>query len=350
MRIAQLRRPLVAAASTTTISGGATACAGLALRQLQDVFCQLRIGGTGGNVLVEGRRHASVKSQGMYKLRDSSTIPKKLGAKKSGDSYVITGNIIYKQRGTVWHAGENCGIGRDHTIFALATGYVKYYRDPAKHPKRQYIGVVFNKEDKLPYKPHQMRKRKLNLVAVPMTAPTIEPEISPSGIPTQVVRQGFGRKPHPRDERIIKLQKDHYAYREENWRLGTLVRTEKRKMGSRRVAMRNRRLKAKAIALEMRTEREDKIARRKEALDAQRTAKMRKMAEYRKRMAAQKTAAAGGPGTDGATGGSTADGGNAPPPPAAASGETPTPTPTPTTTTMSAPTPAAKTEPPVTKE
>ncbi|KAI1640680.1 ribosomal L27 protein-domain-containing protein [Biscogniauxia mediterranea] len=321
MRIAQLRRPLVAAASTTSTSGGA-ASTGLTLRQLQHVFGQLRIGGGSGssNVLVEGRRHASVKSQGMYKLRDSSTIPKKLGAKKSGDSYVITGNIIYKQRGTVWHPGENCGIGRDHTIFALASGYVKYYRDPAKHPERQYIGVVFNKEDKLPYQPHQMRKRRLNLVAVPMTPPTAEPELSPSGIPTQVVRPGFGRKPHPRDERVIKLQKDAYAYREENWRLGTLVRTEKRKMGSRRVAMRNRRRKAKAIALEMRAEREDKIARRKEALDAQRTAKMRKMAEYRKRMAAEKEAAA-------AAG-------------AAAGGETPTPTPT----------PAPRTEPPAPKE
>ncbi|KAI0599279.1 ribosomal L27 protein-domain-containing protein [Biscogniauxia sp. FL1348] len=340
MRIAQLRRPLLAAATSTTTTSGGAASTGLALRQLQDVFGQLRIGGCGSNVLVEGRRHASVKSQGMYKLRDSSTIPKKLGAKKSGDSYVITGNIIYKQRGTVWYPGENCGIGRDHTIFALATGYVKYYRDPAKHPKRQYIGVVFNKEDKLPYQPHQMRKRRLNLVAVPMTPPTVQPELSPSGIPTQVVRQGFGRKPHPRDERIIKLQKDAYAYREENWRLGTLVRTEKRKMGSRRVAMRNRRRKAKAIALEMRAEREDKIARRKEALDAQRTAKMRKMAEYRKRMAAEKAAAAAAGGSGATDGGAGA--GNVPPPSVAGSGETPSSTPTPT--------PAPRTEPPVTKE
>ncbi|KAI1505794.1 ribosomal L27 protein-domain-containing protein [Biscogniauxia marginata] len=289
MRIAQLRRPLVAAASASTsgISRGATSITTATSRQLQDVFGRLRIGGS--NVLVEGRRHASVKSQGMYKLRDSSTIPKKLGAKKSGDSYVITGNIIYKQRGTVWHPGENCGVGRDHTIFALASGYVKYYRDTAKHPKRQYIGVVFNKTDTLPYPRHAMRKRKLNMIAVPMTPPQPVSELSASGIPNQVVRQGFGRRPHPRDERIIKLQKDgSYAYREENWRLGTLVRTEKRKLGSRRVAMRQRRRKAKAIALEMRTEREDKIARRKEALDAQRTSRMRKMRDYRARLAAAK--------------------------------------------------------------
>lgn len=280
------------------------------LRHVQDAFAQLRIGAGAANAVVEGRRHASVKSQGAYRLRDSSTIPKKLGAKKSGDSYVITGNIIYKQRGTKWFPGENCGIGRDHTIYALACGYVKYYRDPAKHPKRQYIGVVFNKEEKLPYPKNAMRRRQLGMVAVPVPPPQTQPELSASGIPNQVVRQGRGRNPHPRDERIIKLAQDgSYAYREENWRLGTLVRTEKRKMGSRRVALRNQRRKTKAIGLEMRALREDKIARRKEALDAQRAAKMRKMKEYRARQAAEKEKKGGA-----ATGGSGGNGGPPPPP------------------------------------
>lgn len=210
---------------------------------------------------------------------------------------MITGNIIYKQRGTIWFAGENCGMGRDHTIFALASGYVKYYRDPARHPKRQYIGVVFNKEDTLPYPTHAMRRRRLNMIAAPIPPPQPEPALSASGIPTQVVRQGYGRKPHPRDERVIKLRDDgSYAYAEESWRLGTLVRTEKRKMGSRRVAMKHRRRRAKAIALEMRAEREDKIARRKEALDAQRAAKAKRMREYRARRAAEAANKASGPG------------------------------------------------------
>ncbi|KAI1078681.1 ribosomal L27 protein-domain-containing protein [Whalleya microplaca] len=279
MRIAQLHRPVVAAAANLSRIAPPTT-----LRQLQESLGQLRIGLN--NAAVEGRRHAAVKSQGMYKLRDSSTIPKKLGAKKSGDSYVIPGNIIYKQRGTIWFPGENCGMGRDHTIFAKATGYVKYYKDPAKHPKRQYIGVVFDKADKLPYLPHAMRKRRLNMTASPIPPPQPEPPLSASGIPNQVVRQGYGRNPHPRYERVIKLARDgSYAYREESWRLGTLVRTEKRKLGSRRVAMRHRRRRAKAIALEMRAEREDKIARRKEALDAQRVAKMKRFREYRARRA-----------------------------------------------------------------
>ncbi|RYP49146.1 hypothetical protein DL768_005080 [Monosporascus sp. mg162] len=219
------------------------------------------------------------------------------------DSYVIPGNIIYKQRGTKWFPGENCGMGRDHTIFALASGYVKYYRDPARHPKRQYIGVVFNKEDKLPYPPHAARKRKLNMVASPIPPPRQEPALSPSGIPTAVVRQGTGRRPHPREERVIKLRQDSsYAYQEENWRLGTLVRTEKRKMGSRRVAMRHRRRRKIAIAREMRAEREDKIARRKEALDAQRAARIRKMREYRQRRKAEAAAAAAAANPKGAQG------------------------------------------------
>ncbi|KAI1099563.1 ribosomal L27 protein-domain-containing protein [Jackrogersella minutella] len=286
MRIAQLQRPVAAA-----VSGISRTAHNNPMQQLRESLGQLSIGAN--NAAVEGRRYATVKAQGAYKLRDSGTIPKKLGAKKSGDSYVITGNIIYKQRGTIWFPGENCGMGRDHTIYSLTTGYVKYYRDPAKHPKRQYIGVVFDKNDKLPYPVHAMRKRRLNMTAAPIPPPRVEPELSASGIPTQVVRQGYGRRPHPRDERIIRLRRDgSYAYAEESWRLGTLVRTDKRKMGSRRVAMRNRRRKAKAIALEMRAEREDYIARRKEALDAIRAAKAKRMREYRARQAADKAAAA----------------------------------------------------------
>ncbi|KAI1455205.1 ribosomal L27 protein-domain-containing protein [Annulohypoxylon moriforme] len=310
MRIAQLQRPIAAAASSVTRASTTTT-----IRQLRESLGQLKIGAS--NVAVGGRRHASHQSQGAYRLRDSSTIPKKLGAKKSGDSFVIPGNIIFKQRGTKWFPGENCGMGRDHTIFALATGYVKYYRDPAKHPKRQYIGVVFDKSDTLPYPVHAMRKRRLNMVAVPLHVPAPQPEFSASGIPTQVVRQGAGRKPHPRDERIIKLRTDgSYAYAEESWRLGTLVRTEKRKLGSRRVAMRHRRRKARAIALEMRAEREDKIARRKEALDAQRKARAKRMREYRERQKAE----AEGANKEGGSGGA---GGAMPPPPPTGTSEPP---------------------------
>ncbi len=81
-------------------------------------------------------------------------------------------------------------MGRDHTIHAAVAGYVKYYRDPQRHPKRQYIGVVFNREDKLPYPVSTPRRRKLHLVAVPRKTETPVPETAaPSGIPLSVTRR-----------------------------------------------------------------------------------------------------------------------------------------------------------------
>lgn len=80
-------------------------------------------------------------------------------------------------------------MGSDHTIHAAVAGYVKYYRDPQRHPDRQYIGVVFNREDKLPYPPGAPRRRKLNLAAVPrkIEEPIAE-ETAASGIPLSVTR------------------------------------------------------------------------------------------------------------------------------------------------------------------
>ena len=56
--------------------------------------------------------------------RDSAG--RRLGVKKFGGEHVIPGNIIVRQRGTKWHPGEGVGMGRDHTIFALREGAVKF--------------------------------------------------------------------------------------------------------------------------------------------------------------------------------------------------------------------------------
>ncbi|ANT64405.1 MULTISPECIES: 50S ribosomal protein L27 [Prosthecochloris] len=56
--------------------------------------------------------------------RDSN--PKYLGVKASGGSVVSAGSIIVRQRGTVFKPGENAGIGKDHTIFALIDGKVSF--------------------------------------------------------------------------------------------------------------------------------------------------------------------------------------------------------------------------------
>jgi large subunit ribosomal protein L27 len=51
---------------------------------------------------------------------------KRLGVKLFGGQVAKAGNIIVRQRGTVHHAGENVGIGKDHTLFALAAGIVTF--------------------------------------------------------------------------------------------------------------------------------------------------------------------------------------------------------------------------------
>ena len=49
---------------------------------------------------------------------------KRLGVKKFGGQAVLAGNILVRQRGTKFHAGNNVGMGRDHTLFAKADGHV----------------------------------------------------------------------------------------------------------------------------------------------------------------------------------------------------------------------------------
>lgn len=56
--------------------------------------------------------------------RDSQ--PKYLGIKRSDGQFVNAGTIIVRQRGTQFHPGENVGLGRDYTLFALATGTVHF--------------------------------------------------------------------------------------------------------------------------------------------------------------------------------------------------------------------------------
>lgn len=56
--------------------------------------------------------------------RDSEA--KRLGVKRYGGQFVLAGNILVRQRGTQFHAGENVGIGKDHTLFALKDGTVQF--------------------------------------------------------------------------------------------------------------------------------------------------------------------------------------------------------------------------------
>ncbi len=58
--------------------------------------------------------------------RDSES--KRLGLKKFGGQAVLAGNILVRQRGTQFHPGVNVGLGRDHTLFALSDGKVRFHK------------------------------------------------------------------------------------------------------------------------------------------------------------------------------------------------------------------------------
>jgi len=70
--------------------------------------------------------------------RDSES--KRLGVKRFGGQAVSAGSIIVRQRGTKVHAGENVGIGKDHTLFAKIDGAVKFEVKGAKN--RKFVSIV----------------------------------------------------------------------------------------------------------------------------------------------------------------------------------------------------------------
>ncbi|NPA10734.1 MAG: 50S ribosomal protein L27 [Epsilonproteobacteria bacterium] len=73
--------------------------------------------------------------------RDSAG--RRLGVKRFGGEFVRAGNIIIRQRGTKVHPGNNVGLGKDHTIYALIDGYVKF---EIKDKKRKKVSVYPTKD------------------------------------------------------------------------------------------------------------------------------------------------------------------------------------------------------------
>ena len=68
--------------------------------------------------------------------RDSAG--RRLGLKLFGGQQAVAGNILARQRGTKWHPGDNVGIGKDHTLFALIDGRVEFC---TKAKGRTYVSV-----------------------------------------------------------------------------------------------------------------------------------------------------------------------------------------------------------------
>ena len=78
------------------------------------------------------------KKSGGSSANGRDTEGRRLGLKKSGGQYVVAGNIIIRQRGTKYHPGENVGLGKDHTIFALVEGKVAF----RKSGDKTFVSVV----------------------------------------------------------------------------------------------------------------------------------------------------------------------------------------------------------------
>jgi large subunit ribosomal protein L27 len=112
----------------------------------KQVFRQgLLIGGDAFNW--QSIRHATKKAGGSTKNgRDSPG--QRLGVKKFGGELVAPGNIIIRQRGQKMRAGEQTKMGRDHTIFAVAPGYVRFTYDKLK--RIQTVSVANNPPANVP--------------------------------------------------------------------------------------------------------------------------------------------------------------------------------------------------------
>ncbi len=78
------------------------------------------------------------KKAGGSSRNGRDTAGRRLGVKKYGGESVIAGNIIIRQRGTRWKPGTNVGLGKDHTIFALIDGHVKF---ETKADSRVHVSV-----------------------------------------------------------------------------------------------------------------------------------------------------------------------------------------------------------------
>ncbi|RPB03490.1 ribosomal protein L27 [Choiromyces venosus 120613-1] len=165
-------------------------------------------GGSGGNGtgILQQVRHATHKASGAANGAHN-TAGKRLGAKKTAGEKVVPGMIIYRQRGTLWFPGENAGIGRDHTIFAMNTGYVRYYRDSGPK-KRKTIGVAITPDQPLPRPPNAARTRRLGVEPTPLVE---KPDVSvPQGTPLT-------------QEDWAKVVPRSYIPRPDNWRIGKVM-------------------------------------------------------------------------------------------------------------------------------
>ncbi|CDK27631.1 unnamed protein product [Kuraishia capsulata CBS 1993] len=115
------------------------------------------------NTLQVNQVRTATKKAAGSKTHMQDSKGRRLGPKKQNNERVKVGQILIRQRGTKFYPGENAGIGKDHTIFALEPGWVRYYLDPF-HPKRKFIGVSLDRDTPLPTPHFEPRRRRFGCV------------------------------------------------------------------------------------------------------------------------------------------------------------------------------------------
>ncbi|KAG8996932.1 60S ribosomal protein L27 [Tulasnella sp. JGI-2019a] len=97
-----------------------------------------------------GQIRTATKKAGGTTKNGGSSAGRRLGIKKFSDQAVVPGNIIVRQRGTKFHPGPHVGIGRDHTLYALVPGFVRFFKSKQGNSDRKFVGLVLNRGEKLP--------------------------------------------------------------------------------------------------------------------------------------------------------------------------------------------------------
>lgn len=146
-------------------------------------------------------RNASKRVSGS-KTNKNDSAGRRLGPKVFESHFVKPGQIIMRQRGTKIHPGENCGIGKDHTIFALEPGYVRFYYDPF-HPLRKYVGVALRKHLTLPTPHFESRVRRFGYEEITDSEEALKEE-------SHMSRKEYLQQPELMKQKQKALKKDEF--------------------------------------------------------------------------------------------------------------------------------------------
>lgn len=115
------------------------------------------------NLFASPSRHATKKAKGASK-NGRKTAGRRLGPKVMDGEFVLPGNILVRQRGTRMHPGIDVGCGRDHTLYALASGLARFVRakpDEGRSKGRVFVRIEPPGEHRLPSIMKKLRRQEI---------------------------------------------------------------------------------------------------------------------------------------------------------------------------------------------